>query len=136
MPTPARWLIKTALLHLVLALTLALVRAGQTAGLVPGVASTLWLPQLHLLTVGWLTQLIFGVAFWLFPSPEPGTQPSSHLVWVAYGALNLGLVLRLVCEPRGLPEGLRGWGLVASAALQWAASLLFVGHFWCRVRTK
>jgi len=46
------------------------------------------------------------------------------------------LVLRLVCEPRGLPGGLSDWGLVASAALQWGASLLFVGHFWRRVRIK
>jgi hypothetical protein len=101
MPTPARWLIKTALLHLVLALGLALVRAGQAAGFVPGAASALWLPQLHLLTVGWLTQLIFGVAFWLFPSPAPGTQPSPQLIWIAYGLLVLWVLWPQV---RGLPQ--------------------------------
>jgi len=136
MPTLARWLIKTALLHLVLALGLALVRAGQAAGLVPGVASALWLPQLHLLTVGWLTQLIFGVAFWLFPSPAPGTQPSPRLIWIAYGVLNGGVLLRAAAEPGFLPELMRTWGLAASAALQWGASLLLVVHFWGRVRPK
>jgi len=135
MPTLARWLIKTALVHLVLALGLALVRAAQAAGALPGAAAALWLPQLHLLTVGWLTQLIFGVAFWLFPNPEGG-MASSRVVWIAYGGLNLGVALRLGCEPTALPEHLNPWGLVASAALQWGASLLLVGHFWRRVRTK
>lgn len=136
MPTPARWLIKTALVYLVLALAVALVRAGQTMGIVPGTPSTLWLPQLHLLTVGWLTQLIFGVAYWLFPSPKPRVQPSPRLIWGAYGALNGGLILRLGCEPAFLPGGVQGWGLAASALLQWGASLLFVTHFWRRVRPK
>lgn len=136
MPTPARWLIKTALLHLVLALGLALVRAGQTAGLVPGAAAALWLPQLHLLTVGWLTQLIFGVAFWLFPSPAPRTQPSARLIWVAYGMLNGGVLLRVGAEPGLIPESVQAWGLAGSAALQWGASLLLVMHFWGRVRPK
>ncbi len=136
MPRPARWLIKTALLYLVVALGIGLVRAGQTAGLVPGTATILWLPQLHLLTVGWLTQLIFGVAFWLFPSPAPSTQPSPRLVWGAYGVLNAGLLLRLGSEPAFFPDPVRKWGLVASAALQWSASLLLVAHFWGRVRSK
>jgi hypothetical protein len=135
MPTQSRWLIKTALGYLAAALTIGLVRAVQAAGGLPGTATALWLPQLHFLTVGWLTQLIFGVASWLFPNPDGG-QASSRVVWAAYGALNAGLVLRLFCEPRGLPDGLSNWGLVASAALQWGASLLFVGHFWRRVRTK
>lgn len=136
MPTPARWFIKTALLHLVVALGIALVRAGQTAGVLPGTAATLWLPQLHLLTVGWLTQLIFGVAFWLFPSPKPRTQPSPRLVWVAYGVLNAGLLLRLGVEPAFFSSLVQRWGLVTSAVLQWIASLLLVAHFWRRVRPK
>ena len=136
MPTPARWLIKTALLHLVLALGLALLRAGQAAGLMPGPAAALWLPQLHLLTVGWLTQLIFGVAFWLFPSPVPGTQPSPRLVWSAYGLLNAGVLLRVGGEPGFVPESVQTWSLAGSAALQWGASLLLVAHFWGRIRPK
>lgn len=131
MPTEARWLIKTALAYFALGLALGVVRAAQSAGLVPGTAAALWLPQLHALTMGWLTQLIFGVAFWLFPSAE---DLSSLPVWTAYAALNAGLFLRLGCEPA--PSGpTRAWGLVASAALQWAASLLLVGYFWRRVRT-
>lgn len=136
MPTQARWLIKTALVYLVVALAFALVRAGQGIGLVPGQSATLWLPQLHFLTVGWLTQLIFGVASWLFPNPGSKGHAASNVVWAAYGALNVGLLLRLGTEPTFLSDGIRAWGLVVSAGLQWVASLLLVGHFWSRVRTK
>jgi hypothetical protein len=111
------------------------VRAAQTAGVLPGVAGTLWLPQLHVLTVGWLTQLIFGVAYWLFPRPSTEDW-GSIAMWGAYGILNAGLVLRLICEPTELTAPLRSWGLVLAAGLQWGASLLLAGYFWRRVRTK
>ncbi len=136
MPRPARWLIKTALVCLATALALGVIRAGQAGGLLPGSAAALWLPQLHLLTVGWLTQLIFGVAFWLFPTRTARGTASARLVWIAYGALNTGLLLRLACEPAALSPAVRRWGLGGSALLQWTASLLLVVHFWPRVRPK
>ena len=105
MPPPARWLIKTALVYLAGALAIGLWRTGQAMGLVPGDAAVLWLPQLHFLTVGWITQLIFGVAFWLFPRPREGLSfRSTALVWTAYGALNGGLLLRFLAEPGWLPS--------------------------------
>jgi hypothetical protein len=135
MPTETRWLVRTALLYLAVALGLGLWRAGQGAGLVAGSPATLWLPQLHVLTVGWITQLIFGVAYWLFPRPTSDDW-GPPLMWTAYGLLNLGLLLRLVSEPALLPEPLRLWGLVVSAGLQWAAGLLLAGYFWRRVQAE
>lgn len=136
-PRKSRWLIKTALVYLAAALALGVVRAGQSAGLFPGSAAPLWLPQLHLLTVGWLTQLIFGVAFWLFPSvSRKGADWFEPAIWVAYVALNLGLLLRLLAEPALLPPGAQSWGLLGSAVLQWIASICFVVYFWRRMRTK
>lgn len=137
MPTEARWLIRTALLYLVVALGMALVRSVQGAGLVPGNAAQLWLPQLHFLTVGWITQLIFGVAFWLFPrSQRDARQGPGWLIWSAYGTLNLGLLLRGIVEPGWTSGAIERWGLGLSAGLQWVASLCFVVHFWPRVRSK
>ena len=135
MPEHARWLIKTALVYFAVGIGLGLVRAAQATGIVPGSQSALWLPQLHVITVGWLTQLIFGVAYWLFPRPE-GSSIGSPVVWVAYLMLNTGLVIRLVCEPGILLGDARAWGLLLSSILQWVASLLFVGYFWRRVREK
>lgn len=137
MPTEARWLIRTALLYLVLALALGIVRAGQVVSLVPGESAVLWLPQLHFLTVGWITQLIFGVAFWLFPRPRQASgQGPAWLIWGAYGTLNAGLLLRGVAEPGWVPVQIETWGLGLSAVLQWTAGLFFVIHFWPRVQTK
>ncbi len=137
MPTIARWLIKAALVCLVAALAVALVRTGQRAGLLPGTPAALWLPQLHLLTVGWITQLIFGVAYWLFPRPREGLNPYwDRAIWVGYGTLNLGLLLRIVAEPLSLDATVRMWGLGLSAGLQWGAGLCFVSHLWVRVRSK
>lgn len=135
MPTVSRWLIKTALLYLALGLGVGVVRAGQGAGWLPGSAAALWLPQLHFLTVGWITQLIFGVAYWLFPQSREDDW-GRPIMWTAYATLNLGLLLRLLSEPTLLPRDVRSWGVVTSAGLQWGASLLLVGYFWRRVRTK
>lgn len=137
MPRKARWLIKTALLYLVAGLALAIVRAAQSVGVVAGSPALLWLPQLHLLTVGWLTQLIFGVAFWLFPAvPDDSFDWAESAIWIGYGTLNLGLILRVLAEPPLLSPSVKAWGVLASAGLQWIASLLFVAYFWRRVRTK
>ncbi|PEN14903.1 hypothetical protein CRI94_01000 [Longibacter salinarum] len=137
MPTKARWLIKTALLHLLLGLILAGVRSAQGAGWVPGNPGVWWLPQLHLITVGWITQLIFGVAYWLFPRPRSGMEAwKETVVWVGYVALNGGLLLRVVLEPAETSSVMEAWGLGLSAALQWIAGCCFVGHLWIRVRKK
>jgi len=137
MPTLARWLIKTALLHLVASLLLGGVRALQGSGWLPGDPAALWLSQLHLLTVGWITQLIFGVAYWLFPKPREGLDPWwDRVVWIGYAALNAGLVLRVLVEPSGGSAVMQAWSLGLAAVLQWTAGLCFVAHVWIRVRTK
>lgn len=137
MPTESRWLIRTALIYLAVALGLGVLRAGQQAGLVPGRPAVLWLPQLHFLTVGWITQLIFGVAYWLFPRPSAASREVIEwAIWGGYVSLNGGLVLRLIAEPGWLPATAETWGLGLSAGLQWVASLCFVAHFWSRVHTK
>jgi hypothetical protein len=92
---------------------------------------------LHLLVVGWLTQLIFGVAFWLFPRYS-AAQPrgSERLAWAAWGLLNSGLVVRALAEPWHAVSGRGGNALVASAGLQLLAGLAFVANTWPRVRER
>ena len=78
MPTVTRVAIRLALLQLVLAMALwtglPLV-APHTNVPVMIAARAAW----HLLAVGWLTQLIFGVAFWLFPTHK--TTPRLARWW-------------------------------------------------------
>jgi len=94
---------------------------------------------IHLLVFGWLTQLIFGVVFWMFPKHSKET-PRGHeaLGWITYAALNAGLVVRAVAEPWHAAQTSQwsGWLLVFSAILQWLSGLTFVVNTWPRVKEK
>ena len=69
MPTLTRWYIRTAFAWLVTALAIGV--ALQAGIVAPGVRAQVWPAYLHLITLGWLTGLIFGVAWWLSRAP-PG----------------------------------------------------------------
>ncbi|MFW5968096.1 MAG: hypothetical protein ACOCV2_11290, partial [Persicimonas sp.] len=63
MPTVNRIFLKLALLYFVAALACAVWMAWSG-----GATGARLLPTyLHLFTVGWITQMIIGVALWLFP---------------------------------------------------------------------
>jgi hypothetical protein len=89
--------------------------------------------------VGWATQLICGVALWMFP-PFSRERPrgDERLGWFAYAALNSGLLLRAVFEP--LHAWSRapwmGWALALSALLQVLAIWLLVAAIWPRVKGR
>jgi hypothetical protein len=104
--------------------------------LVPSGTAITWPTYLHLLVVGWLTQLIFGVAYWMFPRHQSGLASwFERLGWICYGCLNLGLLLRVVAESG--PEGSwRGESFVVSALLQLIAGWAFVATTWPRVRGR
>jgi len=135
-PTLTRWFLRAAMVHLVASLGLGLVLA------VPAVAAhaAAWRPvYIHLLVVGWATQMIFGVAFWMFPRTEPlDLTVVPWTGWVCFGALNGGLVLRAICEPviaeRLSPAASAGAAL--AAALQLLAVAAFVVLVWRRVKTR
>lgn len=139
MPTIVRWYIRTALLNLLAAsLAGAAVLAAPALG-APALAGALRAPFYHLLMVGWATQLIGGVALWMFPVlSRERPRGDERLGWAAYGALNLGLALRVAAEP-AQAAGAAAWAgpaLVASALLQTAAVWLLVALLWPRVRGR
>jgi hypothetical protein len=89
--------------------------------------------------LGWLTQLIFGVVFWMFPKHSAETPRGSEaLGWWTYTLLNIGLLLRVFAEPINSirPSSFFGWILVLSAVIQFTAGLLFVINSWGRVKEK
>ena len=136
MPFLSRLYVKTALVYLVLALALGVLSASGTMA---GITARLWPSFVHLLVLGWLTQLIFGVAYWLFPRFERESPygPSWYLI-AAYPLLNVGLVLRVVAEAGtgGLPDGVRTALLISAAFGQWVAVVLLSVYTWGRVRAK
>ena len=132
MPLLTRIFIKTAMICLALALVLGILLAsGVTNGLFP--------VYIHLLVFGWLTQLIFGVVFWMFPKYSvEKPRGSEALGWWTYALLNIGLLLRAIAEPiqSARPNPLGGWMLILSASLQFLSGMLFVVNSWGRVKEK
>jgi hypothetical protein len=125
MPPLTRWFVKLSLVYFVAALT---------GGVWQAAGGPLWLTPvtIHLLVVGWVTGMIFGVAYWMFPKFST-EQPrgANGLAVASFGLLNLGLLLRVVGEPMAV-----GWLLVASAVLQWLGAAAFVVNTWPRVKGR
>lgn len=136
MPPLTRWLVKAALLYFLAALLMGAAMQLPLAARVP-LLGVLWPTYLHLLVMGWLTQLIFGVALWLFPR-HTAEKPrgDERLGWAAFVLLNAGLVLRLVAEPRRALGAHEPWLLFASAVAQLLAAGAFVANVWPRVRER
>ena len=136
MPRLTRWFIRAAMVYLVGALALGILMVAPVAARVP-VIRAIWPTYLHLLVVGWLTQLIFGVAYWMFPrfsAEKP--RGDERLGWAALVLLNGGLILRTVAEPWHSITGSGGAALIVSATLQMLAGFAFVANTWPRVRER
>lgn len=92
----------------------------------------------HLLLVGFVMTMILGVALWLFPRPEKGDQRyRPGLIELSYWLLSIGTIVRATTEFfRGsLSSGVvAGWIIVASAAAQITALIIFFYTMWSRVR--
>ena len=131
-PPLSRWFIRTAVIYLALSLATGVVQVTSTT-LIP----ILWPTYTHFLVVGWLTQLIFGVALWLFPRRLQATSSvHSALGWGCYWLLNLGLLLRAVGEP-ARAMGYRTDPVLAGAALlQLLAGWIFGLLIWPRIRER
>lgn len=139
MPTLTRLYVKTSLAYLVAALLLALIMALGQATVLPRLLVAVGPVYFHLFLVGWVTQLIMGVVFWMFPKySRERPRGSERLAYATYGLLNVGLLLRAAAEPmRALdPAAMWGWLLVASALMQWLAGAGFVANTWGRVKER
>lgn len=130
MPILTRWFLKTALVSFI-------------AALVWGVAQARWATvepvYVHLLVVGWITQTIFGVAYWMFPrQSREAPRGSDRLAIASYVCLNAGLLLRVVVEPLYAHHAAPAFGraLGVSAVLQWLGGMAFVLNTWARVKER
>ncbi|HSM55912.1 MAG TPA: hypothetical protein VK879_07130 [Candidatus Sulfomarinibacteraceae bacterium] len=139
MPKLSRWFIKAGLIYFVLALLVGLLLAGAGFIQLPSLVNGLTPVYFHLFMVGWITQLIFGVANWMFPifnREEP--RGNETLGWTTFLLLNVGLILRGISEPMLMTDNITLWGTVmtVSALLLSAAGALFVANTWNRVKGR
>ena len=140
MPTISRIFIKSGLLFMVASLVVALgASAGDMLGL-PGWVVGLRSTYFHLFTVGWITQIIFGVALWMFPGwSRKKPRGPAWLGWSCFAALNGGLLLRFASETAfaaGHHGGLWSWMMTAAAILLVAAAMLFAAAVWPRLKSR
>lgn len=137
MPPITRWYIKTSLLYFIGGLLMGIAVMANSAFELPAIFGTLRPVYIHMLIVGWLTQLIFGVALWMFPKySKEKPRGSENLAWTTYLFLNVGLLLRLIGEPLTALNYQTGWMLAVSAVLQLIAGWVFVINTWGRVKER
>lgn len=129
MPRLSCWFIRAALLHLILGFTLGgILLFHKGLPLHPA----LWrlLPaHIEFLLFGWIIQLIFGVAFWIFPRfwRSRGNETPA---WIAFGLLNLGVWLAGV----GLMLNAPAWFPAVGRLAEVGAAVAFALHLWPRVK--
>ena len=137
MPPVTRWTIRAAALNVLLGMILWNVAGAFQGQGASSLASALHAPSLHLLVVGGLTQMVFGVAWWLFPvrSKDRG-RGHPALAWAAFGLLNVGCLSRVVGSllvAYGNASAGRALLLVAAITLPTAA-LVFAAMLGGRLR--
>ena len=133
MPRVSIWFIRAALAYLLAGFTLgAMLLASRGLPLPLGVWR--WLPvHLELLLVGWLVQLVMGVAYWIFPrfGMTRAARGREGLAWLALALLNGGVWAVCLAVLRGPP----GLAVVGRAAEVLAAATMAV-NVWARTRAS
>lgn len=140
MPPIARTFVKASLVYFFVAFLLGALMMLDRWLVFSRWLRVLYTSQLHLLVVGWITQLAIGVAYWIFPrflkEQDPRPRGSDALAWFVLATLNAGLLLRFAVEPFYL-LGPQPWlaALVAlSGVLQALAAIGFGWIIWGRIR--
>ena len=138
MPLLSRWHVKMAFLYFVAGTVIGgLMMTGKWIE-VPRWVWLLRQTHVHLLVFGWITQLIFGIAYWMLPRLTRFEPRGNELVnWAVFITFNVGLLMRAVFEPLHFSEPTPTWGLLLTVSgwLQVVAGVLFVVNAWRRVRT-
>ena len=150
MPLTSRITVKASITYLALGAVLgAVLLLNRWLPLGPAIEA-LRASHVQFLVVGWLTQFIVGVAWWLFPPLAIGLRTgaslpvrrgqsqrgSEGLFWMALACLNAGILLRALFEPLQQWTKLDLFGTLAdlSGIVLLVAAVLFVINLWGRVR--
>lgn len=94
---------------------------------------------LHYLFIGWVTQIIMGVGYWMFPKfSKENPRGNERLGWFVLCSLNLGLILRGVGEPliTLYPETGFKWILPLAALFLLLACWGFILNTWGRIKER
>lgn len=131
-----RLYVKTSFAFLLLGLILGGYITVEVNLLGRAVAWPLITAHVHLLLVGFMLMLVFGVATWMFPRPaRDDGRYRPGLAWLVYWLLTVSTLVRVLGELAATAAGARGSTLAALGGLgQLAAAIVFVANMWTRVR--
>jgi len=131
-----RLYVKTSFVFLLLGLILGGYITVEVNLLGRPVAWPLITAHVHLVLVGFMLTLVFGVATWMFPRPaRDDGRYRPGLAWLVYWLLTASTVVRVLGEFAATAAGARGSSLAALGGLgQLVAAVVFVINMWTRVR--
>ena len=131
-----RLYVKTSFVFLLLGLVLGGYITAEINLLGRAVPWPLITAHVHLLLVGFLLTLVFGIATWMFPRPaRDDARYRPRVAWLVYWLLTASTAVRLLGELAAAVAGTRGSPLAALGGLgQLAAVIVFVVNMWTRVR--
>lgn len=133
MPRLSQWIIRTALVYLLLGFTFgALLLWHKGVPLHPALWG--WLPaHIEFLFIGWIAQLTMGVAFWILPRYwEKDRRGKEGLVWAAFALLNLGIWLVVAYSVFQVDRHF----LLAGRGAEMGAAVCFAAHAWSRTLSR
>lgn len=139
MPTLSRWFIKIGLIYFVLGLTLGSIILAQPILGWSAQLQVLRPVYLHFLFIGWVTQIIMGVGYWMFPKfSKENPRGNERLGWMVLVSLNVGLVLRAIGEPVMVlaPQANLGWTLAFASMFLLFAGWGFIFNTWGRIKEQ
>lgn len=133
MPRVSVWMVRTALICLVLGFTAGGgMLVGKGVGSFGPLAAVIPV-HVELVVLGWMVQLAMGVALWILPRfGARGFARGTAWSWAAWALLNAGIVLVIASAWNGAPVGFR----FAGRLLELGAAGAFGGAVWSRVRAS
>jgi hypothetical protein len=139
MPTLSRWFIKIGMLYFTIGLLMMTALMVQPVFGWSSRVQVLRPVAFHLLVIGWITQLIMGIGYWMFPKQsKERPRGSERMGWAILIMLNLGLILRSIGEPAVvlLPDAKLGWTLAAASLFLLLAGWGFIANSWGRIKER
>lgn len=136
MPRASRWFIQASLVYLALGFTLgAALLFNKGIPLSPALGRLLP-AHIEFLLVGWVIQLVMGVATWMFPrfGVARSARGSEGATWLAFALVNCGVWLAGI-GPLASARAAALLPLMGRLA-EVAAAVVFAANIWARVRAS
>ena len=131
MPRVSKWLIRASLIHFVSGALLGVAYMWFKVTGWPLFAVSHRPVHIEQMLMGWLVQLVIGVAYWILPAAEPaGLRRRDGVMWVVFLLLNVGVVISAFGGDPNFPD----WIAVPGRLAETLAVLLFGAHAWNRQR--